>query len=396
MSAMDTINLPSYTPLACDPRSIPESLRPMIEAARTEAESARRLPPALLESLREAGAFRLLTPVDLGGFEATLPIALATLEAFGRVDGSVAWNVWNGNLGFSAALLEPHGVAAIWGDGPDPVIANSARVTGGAGPTEGGFVLSGRWDIVSAIDSADWVALFGVVMEGNEPRFVGPGMPDVRVFYLRREQVTVLDTWQVNGMRGTGSNSVVVEAQFVPDFLAPSPFAATLIDRPLYRVPAFTLASCGSAGVVLGLAQASVDEVLRMAEGKATDNGQTLRYRAHAHSAVAAADAKLRAARLLLHASAQDIMDAAGAQQPITDRLRGNFRAAMSHAGLISREVVGTMYELGSSSSLYLGNRLEQLFRDTNAAAQHALLQRTHFETAGRLMMGLDAGVPVF
>lgn len=396
MHGMTAMTMPSYSVLASDPRSIAESVRSAIEEARSEAESTRRLPAPLLAVLRAAGAFRLLTPQELGGFEADLPTMLQALEAFARIDGSVAWNVWNGNIGFSAALFEPPGISAVWGDGPDPVIANSARPTGTAVATDGGFTLSGRWDIVSAIDSADWVALFGIVLDAGGPRIVASGMPDIRVFFLRKDQITVLDTWQVNGMRGTGSNSVVVEGQFVAEYLAPSPFAPTMIDRPLYRVPAFTLAACGSAAVVLGMAQSSIDEVLAMADSKATGNGQTLRHREHAHTAVAIADAKLRGARLHLHATAADIMATAKEGSPIPDQLRGALRAAMSHAGRTSREVVTEMYELGSSSSLYLGNRLEQIFRDTNAAAQHALLQPTHFETAGRLMMGLEPGVAVF
>ncbi len=51
-------------------------------------------------------------------------------EAFGRVDGPVAWNVWNGNLGFAAALLPEAAGDEIWGVDGDPIIANSARVAG--------------------------------------------------------------------------------------------------------------------------------------------------------------------------------------------------------------------------------------------------------------------------
>lgn len=392
---MDTVTLPAYPRLSIDPLAIAESLRADIEASVAEAESQRRLPSGLREKLRQAGALRLFTPVELGGFELDLPTFLTVLEGFGRIDGSVAWNVWNGSLGFSAALLEPRGVELIWGNNSDPFIANSARVTGAAVPADGGFTLSGRWDIVSAVDASDWVALFGVVSEGDGPRFVAPGVPDVRVFYVRRDEIAVLDTWTVSGMRGTGSNTVIADGVFVDEALAPSPFGPSHIDRPLYRIPAFTLASCGCAAVVLGMAQASIDAVIALAATKATGNGQTLQQRSHAHVAVAEADAKIRSARLLLQETASDIMKAAHAGQ-VTENDRGAFRAAMSHSGRVSRDVVTAMYELGSSSSLYQGNRLERLFRDTHAAAQHALLQPGHLETAGRLMMGLDPGVFVF
>ena len=99
------------------------------------------------------------------------------------------------------------------------IIANSARPVGRAVPDAGGFVLSGRWDIVSAIDAADWVTLFGFVMDGDGPRPTPSGAPDLRAFFLPRGEYAILDTWHTTGMRGTGSNTVVVDGAFVPEAL---------------------------------------------------------------------------------------------------------------------------------------------------------------------------------
>ena len=68
----------------------------------------------------------------------------------------------------------------------------------------------------------------------------------------------------------------------------------------------------------------------------------------------------------------------------------------MCHAGATSRRVAGAMYELGSSSSLYRGQRLDRLFRDANAAAQHGLLNPLHLEPAGRILLGVDPAVGVY
>lgn len=375
-------------------RDLPEIVRGAVEAGRDEADALRRLPPGLLEALRTAGAFRLSTPRELGGFESSLAGQLEVYERLARVDGAVAWNVWNGNLGFSAALLAPYGVDRIWGGGPDPVIANSARPTGSAVEIDGGFALSGRWDMVSAVDSADWIALFGIVAQDGSPRMSAHGAPDLRAFYVRRADVTLLDTWDVTGMRGTGSGSVVADGVVVPRDLAVSPFSPPRIDRPLYRIPAFTLASTGCAAVVLGIAAAAVDEVVALAPGKGTDNGM-LGERGYAQSAVSGADAALRAARLLLLATAADV-DAAAAAGAVPLGLRGALRGAMCHAATVSREALSAMYALGSSSSLYRGGRLERLFRDGFAAAQHGLLATGHQETAGRIRLGLDPGTPIF
>src|SRR5690349_12249581 len=114
----------SAQPPTGDLGALLDAVRPAIEAGRDEAEQLRRLPDELREQLRDAGAFRLMTPHELGGHETGLADALSVYEELGRIDGPVAWNVWNGNMGFAAALLEPGAVDAIWGAPADPIIVN--------------------------------------------------------------------------------------------------------------------------------------------------------------------------------------------------------------------------------------------------------------------------------
>jgi alkylation response protein AidB-like acyl-CoA dehydrogenase len=374
--------------------SLAETLRPAIEANRAEAETQRRLPMELVETLRGAGAFRLSTPIERDGFELSVAAALDVYEAFGHVDGPVAWNIWNGNLGFTAALLSAEAGDQIWSRGADPIIANSARVAGTGVPGEGGYVVSGRWDIVSAIDIADWVALFGVVMQGDAPRIVN-GAPDVRVFFLRTGDVRIVDTWHTSGMRGTGSKSVVVDQVVVPEEMAISPFSPSRIDRPLFRVPAFTLASTGAAPIVVGIAQAALDELIDLAPRKASDNGRTLAQLPHVHAQLAVAQTSLHAARLVLRDAATTIDAAATANEPVTEMLRARLRAAMSHAASVSREVLITCQLLASSSAIYTDDPIERLVRDGMVAAQHKILSPTHMDILGRLTLGLDAGTPI-
>jgi alkylation response protein AidB-like acyl-CoA dehydrogenase len=324
------------------------------------------LPQELVATLRASGVFRLFTPREYGGFEATLSDAVQVLEPLGRIDASVAWTVWNDNLGFFAVWLPENGVAKIWGSESNPTIVNSTRLTGSATPAENGYVLSGRWDIVTGVDAADWIVLFALVNPpGNGTD--GSGHPEVRTFCVRREAVTRLDTWQVGGMRGTGSNSVVVDQLFVPAELTEDPLAPFHVDRPIYRIPAFTLASTGGAGAVLGIAAAAVDEVVELARTKSTESGAT-----------------------------GTIDEAAAAGVPVTEAMRAELRAAMSHAAATSRTVLTRMYELGGSSSLYTGNRIEQLFRDGLAGTQHGILTQAKFALAGRAWLGLDPQSPIF
>jgi hypothetical protein len=71
-------------------------------------------------------------------------------------------------------------------------------------------------------------------------------------------------------------------------------------------------------------------------------------------------------------------------------------RSAMSHAARVSRRVLVSMYELGSSSALYTGSALERPFRDGVVALQHANHSAAAFEGVGRVRLGLDPGMPLF
>ncbi|CCK24591.1 acyl-CoA dehydrogenase domain-containing protein [Streptomyces davaonensis JCM 4913] len=378
-----------------NPLRLPELLAASVRAAAEEMDADRDLPAQLVRELRDSGAFRLLTPEEVGGFEAPLERVLKVYEGFARLDASVAWTVWNANWGFLAALLGEDGAARIWGDGPEPVFANAGQ-PGMAMVTEEGYRLSGTWQLVSGIDRADWLVVVGVVVADGGPRLTEAGTPDVRLFALSRDQLTVQDTWNVNGMRGTGSNTVVVDSALVPDELVARFDVPARLQRPLYQgfVPALVLPGCSA--VVLGVARSAIEEVVSLATTKSTITGGTPAESGRTQALVARSEAALKAARMLLLSAAAD-MDASGAKgAPATLEQRAALHAAMCHAAEVSREVLVTMYELGGSSSIYRDNPVERLFRDGMVALQHANHSAAFLEAVGRVRFGFDPGVPLF
>jgi alkylation response protein AidB-like acyl-CoA dehydrogenase len=378
-----------------NPLDLPSQLEPSVKAASRKMEASRNLPEKLIHELRDSGSFSLLTPREFGGFEAPLETVLKVYEGFGRLDASTGWAVWNANWGFLGALLGAEGNDLLWGDGREPVFANSG-MPGFAVPTGGGYRLTGDWRLVSGIDQADWLAVVGVIMEDGNPRPTEAGTPDVRLFTLRRGQFSVKDTWDVSGMLGSGSNDVRAEDIFVPDGLVVRFDVPARIQRPLYQGFIPTLVFPGCSAVVLGVARAAVEETVALAASKRTLTGTKLAESAHAQSVVARSEASLRAARLLLLAAAHDLDSAGENAEPVTVEQRAALRAAMSHTAQVCREVLVAMYELGSSTSLYRGNPVERLFRDGMVALQHANQSAAFFEAAGRVRFGLDPGMPLF
>lgn len=384
--------MPSYTELSRVLEDLPELLRPAIEKYRDEAEDLRRLPDELLDHLRTNGAFRFNTPRELGGLELPLATTMALIERLARIDGSVAWIVWNLNAGFGAAFLGDAVVERVWTGGPDPLIAHSSQ-PGRLVPGENGFRLSGKWNLVSGVDSAQWLGLLALVLDGGQPRMTDAG-PDWRFCMVPRSSVTVQDTWHATGMRGTNSNTVIAQDVPVAVDMTVAPDAKARIDRPLYRVPVINQITSGGAAVVLGMARAAIDEVAALSRGKAGPDGVPLARQGRIQAALGQASARVDAALALLLTTLGGLDAAAAEGRPATEKERGAVRGALPHAGETARAVLTCMYELGGSTALYESSRLGRLFRDGHAAAQHAVLSAAHYELAGRTVIGIPANDP--
>lgn len=375
---------------------LPSLLQPSIKAAIDEIDVTGDIPDALRVELRDAGALRLLTPREFGGSETPLTDVLRIYEGFGRIDASVGWLVWNANFGFVGALLNESGAAQIWGGGTEPVFANSG-LPGSSVPVDGGYQLSGQWKIVSGIGAADWFITAGVVSENDQPRITESGAPDVRLYAVRKDQLKIGETWNVSGMRATGSNDVIVEKALIPsDLVTPPIDQPARIDRALYRGfwPALVFPGCSA--VSLGVAQSAIDEMVTLASSKRSFTGGTIAESARAQYVIAKSETAVHAARLLLSSAAQALQNAAEDAAPVTLEQRALLRSAMTHAAQVSREALVAMYKLASSSALYRGNPLERSFRDGMAALQHANQSDLFLEAAGRVRLGLAVGLPLF
>jgi alkylation response protein AidB-like acyl-CoA dehydrogenase len=369
------------------PGGLADRLGPSIKAAADDMEARGEIPAALIAELRDAGAFGLFTPRELGGSEVAMTVAFEVYDELARLDASLAWMVWNANFGFIAALLSEEGIRLIWPAGrPDPIFATGIP-EGLAVPVAGGYQVSGTWPLVSGLSAADWVLVVAVVSEGGEPRHTEDGLPDVRFFAAPRARVTVENSGPVTGLRGAVQGDLLLENVIVPEALTARLTIPAAIDRPLYRgfLPGLVLP--GSAMIGLGAAAAAVDEVagLAVAEG----SRPAWSDRPYAQVTIAQSEADLKAARLLLYSAASALQ----AANETTAQQRADLRAAMSHAARVGRRVLTAMYELAGPAALRPGNRLERQFRDGMAALQHADLSGEAFTAAGRVRFGLPPGM---
>jgi alkylation response protein AidB-like acyl-CoA dehydrogenase len=237
-------------------------LVPDIAARAHEIEAGRRVPLDLLDRLKEAGCFRLLRPPSHGVVDGDLSGAMTVYEELSRADASTAWITLIGGVAWVDLAGLPRAMfdAVLPPDG-DAVIAGVFSPSGTAIPSDGGFVVEGRWSFASGCEHADWI--YGGCIDTST------GEPAMRIALFRPEEVVIEDTWSVVGLRGTGSHHFTARGVLVPAERTTAIFSdPPCVDLPLTRIPVPTAAALLMASVPLGVAQGALDDVTALSAGK--------------------------------------------------------------------------------------------------------------------------------
>jgi alkylation response protein AidB-like acyl-CoA dehydrogenase len=231
-----------------------------------------------------------------------------------------------------------------------------------------------------------------IVFDGDQPRTLAGGRPDIRLAVMPRAEVEVIDTWSVSGLRATGSHDIAVDGQAVP--VARS--ASLISDQPretgpLYAFPPFGLLAIAIAAVGLGIARGALDDLAELAGAKTpTLSTRKLAQRPATQAGVARAEASLQAARSMLYETTTRAWNAAEAGAAIPIELRARLRMAATHAIETAAGAVDVAYSLAGGSAIYETGPLQRRFRDVHAATQHMLVGPATWELTGRSLLGLD------
>ena len=356
------------------------------------AERERRLSAEFSAELASAGLYRLCVPASVGGGEAPPAELLAAVEALAQGDAAAGWCVavcaTSGMLG---AYLGEAAAAKVYGD-PASVTGGVFAPSGRALVTGEELSVSGRWRFCSNVDNCDWLMVGCVVFDGDQPRKLDGGRPDIRLVLMPAAEVEVIDTWSVSGLRATGSHDIAVEGLAVPyarsgSLLSDSPRES----GPLYAFPPFGLLAAAIAAVALGIARGALDDLGELAGAKTpTLSTRKLAERAATQAGVARAEATLRAARALLFEATAEAWAAAEAGGELSIDLRAGLRLASTQAVESAATVVDTAYSLAGGSAIYETGPLQRRWRDVHAATQHMLVGPATWELSGRSLLGLE------
>jgi alkylation response protein AidB-like acyl-CoA dehydrogenase len=370
-------------------------LSPRARELAGEAERERRLPAAFSRELAEAGFYRLCVPASLGGGEAEPAELLRVVEALAEGDTAAGWCVAVcATAGMLGAYLEPDAAAEVYAD-PAGVVGGVFAPSGRAVANGDSLSVSGRWRFCSNVDNCDWLMGGCIVVDGDAPRTLDSGRPDIRLALMRADAVEVIDTWSVSGLRATGSHDIAVDGLEVPAARA----ASLITDSPrepgpLYAFPPFGLLAASIAAVALGTARGALDELGELAGTKTpTLSTRKLAERSATQSGVARAEGAVRAARAFLYEATAECWGAAQTGGLISVEQRARLRLASTHAVEAAASAVDETYRLGGGSAIYETSPLQRRFRDIHAATQHMLVGPATWELTGRSLLGLDFDV---
>jgi indole-3-acetate monooxygenase len=377
-------------------------LAPLLRRHHEEIEREQRLQPPVVDALLEAGLYRMVIPRALGGLEADPLTYLRAVELLAESVGSVGWNIANNGIGQLVTLgLPEDGVDEIYAEGADTIIAGTAVQGGGeAVPVAGGYRVSGRWQFGSGCQESAWMLGSFQVLDDGRPRRDGEGRALYwRGLFRRAEAEVVPGSWNVTGLRGTGSFDWTVEDVFLPERRT-MPHAGIPLDNQwsrwsgtTYALPVQCWVGPHHSAVITGIARAGIEALIELAGGK-TPRGRTgfLRDNPQVQDAIGRADAILGAGRAYRSAMIAELWAAvaAGRETPLEQRTR--CRLAAIYAGDSARQAMDLMYRAGGSTSFKRDSRLAECWRDLQVVGQTVTIAPEWYPIGGRVYLGLDPG----
>ena len=356
-----------------------------IKTRSAEINEEREIPKDLVQSLISDGFFRLLLPESLGGFELNHIDFLDVLEIVAGADGSVAWCLNQNNVLATLAAFMPRKLAnVIWSD-PNVVLSNGQSTDGECVPVEDGYRLNGTWHFSSGSPHAKWA----VALTPITGRKSNNNAPEMRNMLIPKEQVTLVDVWDVNGLKGTGSFSFEVEHLYVPEersFIEGQPPVQC---APLYLIPKTLLFCSGFATIALGIARSAIDFLIEFSGSKIPQDQMNLKDQAFTQRGIGNAEAILRSARSYLRESANCIWNSAVSEGEISMDTRIDLRLSSTHAIRESLRVMDIVYTLGGSSAIFERSPIQRKFQDVRVISQQIQGRLSHYDTAGQYFLGL-------
>ena len=378
------------------------ALGPVIRGYRDEIEREQRLPKALVEQFHAAGFYSMVIPRSMGGLQLDPLTYVRVVELLAEAAGSVGWNLANNSIAQLVTLgLPDEGVREIFAHGPDTVVAGTAVMGGGrAVPVDGGYRVTGRWPFGTGCQESAWMLGSFQILDGDQPRRSPDGSSvHWRGVFERSEAQIVEGTWDVSGLRATGSFDWTVDDVFLPERRV-MVHAGVPLDNQWkrwsgvsYQLPAQAWVGPHHSAVITGIARAGIEALIELA-GDKTPRGRTARLcdDPQVQDAVGRADTILNAGRAYRSAAITDVWNTVAAGEETSLEQRARCRLAAAYAADSAREAMDLMFRHGGSTSYRRESRLSECWRDLHVVGQAVTLMPEWYPMGGRALLHMDPG----
>jgi alkylation response protein AidB-like acyl-CoA dehydrogenase len=357
-------------------------IAPEITSRTNEITEKRQIPKEIINLMVEHGLFRLMVPKSIGGHEIDYLEFLKLVSTIGYADASVAWCFNQNNiLAYNSGFMHKELAQKIWND-DHAILSNGQTRNAVAVPSESGYILNGRWDFSSGSRHANWTIAIAPVQ----------GTKEIRNTFLPNSDVEWFDTWQVSGLRGTGSYSFELKDKYIDKENTYIDAGEPMENGPLYLMPKNLLFCSGFATVALSAARASIDSIIKIAGTRTPQNQQKLINQPYTQREIAQAEAIWRSANAFLNESAAEVWDSLVTERHVSDSRRINLRLASTHAIRESLRVADIVYTLSGSTAIFEQTPIQRKSQDIRAISQQVQGRMTHYDTAGKFFLGLDPG----
>lgn len=363
-----------------------------------EAEKIGQLTDQTVKTMKEAGHIRLLQPAKYGGLEVHPREFAETVMAIASLDPAAGWI--NGVVGvhpYQLAYADPRVAEEIWADDVNTWVASPYAPQGIARPVEGGYIFNGRWQFSSGTDHCEWIFLGAIKSDADGKVQMPPQM--LHMILPRKDYTIVEDSWDVVGLRGTGSKDVIVKDAFVPDYRVMDAFKvmdgtaqreAGMTDT-LYLMPWSTMFPLGISSATIGICEGALAAHLDYQRERVSAAGTAIKDDPYVMYAIGEAAADINAARQELLANADRIYDMVDAGKEVSFEDRAAGRRTQVRAVWRAVSAVDEIFARSGGNAMRMDKPLQRYWRDAHTGMAHAIhVPGTTYHAAALSSFGVE------
>jgi len=283
----------------------------------------------------------------------------------------------------------------VWGEDPEAVASSSLAPREAARRVPGGWRLSGYYPFSSGCDYAQWAIIGAFLGEKGDPRHIA-------YLLVPLAEAEIVDDWQVLGLLGTGSKSLVLHDVFVPEhrsvtvsdlFAGTPPGALVHPDYPVSRAPRGFLVSYSLPPVAIALGRRALDIACADLAKRVSRGVTKVAASEVVQMAIGEAAAAIDVATLLQHTGRESSTAAVSSGRKITEAEALRARRDMVYAQHQVGWALDRLCELDGARWVYDSDELGAIRRDVmTILTHHAASRQAAMAPYGRLLLIREKG----